>query len=43
MAGKRKYSLPALFLPHMFFCPMLRHVTTTVSNESADCESTRDF
>ncbi len=41
MAGKGKYSLPALFLPLMFFCPILRHVTTTVSNESTACESDR--
>ncbi len=39
MAGKRKYSLPALFLPLIFFCPILRHVTTTVSNKPTDCES----
>ncbi len=43
MAGKRKYSLSALFLPLMFFCPLFRHVTNTVSNKPTECESAGDF
>ncbi len=41
MAGKKRYSPPALFLPLMFFCPLLRRITTPDSNKSTNCSSSR--